>query len=273
MRWLGNNVTLEALALYQMGKARNLTEFLNALKYFVVPSQNTVYADIHGVVAYFASGYFPIRDGGYLPFNGSRGEGEWRRLVWLPSVLNYVNPPYLATANNKVADANIYLQWRWADRYRHGGYAYIPDDRHKALLLEMTLMENSIVGMEDRFAKRWLISWRDVEQFASKLIEEYNIVAPGPRAVVKHLSGGNQQKLVVGREFSRNAKLIIAHQPTRGLDVATTEFVHGLIVEARNRGAGVLLVTSDLDEAYKLADTIAVMPRLCIWRPCNTRSS
>ena len=141
----------------------------------------------------------------------------------------------------------------------HGGYAYIPDDRHKALLLEMTLMENSIVGMEDRFAKRWLISWRDVEQFASKLIEEYNIVAPGPRAVVKHLSGGNQQKLVVGREFSRNAKLIIAHQPTRGLDVATTEFVHGLIVEARNRGAGVLLVTSDLDEAYKLADTIAVM--------------
>jgi len=141
----------------------------------------------------------------------------------------------------------------------HGGYAYIPDDRHKALLLEMTLMENSIVGMEDRFAKRWLISWRDVEQFASKLIEEYNIVAPGPRAVVKYLSGGNQQKLVVGREFSRNAKLIIAHQPTRGLDVATTEFVHGLIVEARNRGAGVLLVTSDLDEAYKLADTIAVM--------------
>jgi len=119
MRWLGNNVTLEALALYQMGKARNLTEFLNALKYFVVPSQNTVYADIHGVVAYFANGYFPIRDGGYLPFNGSRGEGEWRRLVWLPSVLNYVNPPYLATANNKVADANIYLQWGWADRYRH----------------------------------------------------------------------------------------------------------------------------------------------------------
>ncbi|MCU7787310.1 penicillin acylase family protein [Pyrobaculum sp. 3827-6] len=119
MRWLGNNVTLEALALYYMDRARNLTEFLNGLRYFVTPSQNTVYADRYGVVAYFASGYYPIREGGYLPFNGSRGEGEWTRYVWLPSVLNYVNPPYLATANNKVADANIYLQWRWADRYRH----------------------------------------------------------------------------------------------------------------------------------------------------------
>jgi len=119
MRWLGNNVTLEALALYRMNKARNLTEFLEGLRHFVVPSQNTVYADRYGVVAYFANGYFPIREGGYLPFNGSRGEGEWTRFVWLPSVLNYINPPYLATANNKVADANVYLQWRWADRYRH----------------------------------------------------------------------------------------------------------------------------------------------------------
>jgi penicillin amidase len=119
MRWLGNNVTLEAVALYHMNRARNLTEFLEGLRYFAVPSQNTVYADRYGVVAYFVSGYFPVREGGYLPFNGSRGEGEWKRYIWLPSVLNYINPPYLATANNKVADANIYLQWRWADRYRH----------------------------------------------------------------------------------------------------------------------------------------------------------
>lgn len=119
MRWLGNNITLEALALYGMGRARNLTEFLAWLKLFVVPSQNTVYADNSGVVAYFANGYFPIRDGGYLPFNGSKGEGEWRGYIWLPSVLRSINPPYIATANNKVAESNIYLQWRWADRYRH----------------------------------------------------------------------------------------------------------------------------------------------------------
>ncbi|MEM4081422.1 MAG: penicillin acylase family protein [Pyrobaculum sp.] len=118
MRWLGNGVTLEAMALFKMGTAKNITEFLEGLRYFVVPSQNVVYADVHGVVGYFASGYFPIRDGGYLPFNGSRGEGEWRRLVWLPSVVYLIDPPFVATANNKVAESDVYLQWRWADRYR-----------------------------------------------------------------------------------------------------------------------------------------------------------
>ncbi|AFA38602.1 ABC-type uncharacterized transport systems, ATPase component [Pyrobaculum oguniense TE7] len=144
----------------------------------------------------------------------------------------------------------------------HGGYAYIPDDRHgKALVLEKTLVENAILGKEAEFSRRGLISWKDAERFTAKLVEEFGIVTPGPWAFVKQLSGGNQQKLVVGRELSRNAKLIVAHQPTRGLDVATTEYVQHLLLKARNNGAGVLLVTSDLDEAYKLADTIAVMYR------------
>ncbi len=142
----------------------------------------------------------------------------------------------------------------------YGGYAYIPDDRHKkALILEMSLVENAIIGKEGEFAKRGLISWRNAERFTVKLIEEFGIVAPGPWALARQLSGGNQQKLVVGRELSRGARLIVAHQPTRGLDVATTEYVRRLLISARNAGAGVLLVTSDLDEAYKLADVIAVM--------------
>ncbi|MEM1597536.1 MAG: ABC transporter ATP-binding protein [Pyrobaculum sp.] len=144
----------------------------------------------------------------------------------------------------------------------HGGYSYIPDDRQrKALILDATLVENAAIGLESSFSKYGIISWRKAEEYASKLIKEFNILAPGPRALAKQLSGGNQQKLVVGRELSRGAGLIIAHQPTRGLDVATTEYVHGLLIKARNSGAGVLLVTSDLDEAYKLADTIAVMYR------------
>ncbi|MEZ0319339.1 MAG: ABC transporter ATP-binding protein [Pyrobaculum sp.] len=144
----------------------------------------------------------------------------------------------------------------------HGGYSYIPDDRQrKALILDATLVENAVIGLEYSFSKYGIISWRKAEEHASKLIKEFNILAPGPRVLAKQLSGGNQQKLVVGRELSRGASLIIAHQPTRGLDVATTEYVHGLLIKARNNGAGVLLVTSDLDEAYKLADTIAVMYR------------
>lgn len=119
MRWIGNNVTLEAVALYYMGKARNLDEFSRALRYFTTPSQNTVYADVYGNIAYFASGYLPIREGGYLPFNGSALEGEWRGFYWLPKYFNAVNTPYLVTANNKIAETNIYVAWRWADRYRY----------------------------------------------------------------------------------------------------------------------------------------------------------
>lgn len=143
-----------------------------------------------------------------------------------------------------------------------GGYSYIPDDRQKkALAIEMSLVENVVVGKEREFSKFGVLSWRQAEKFAAKIVEEFNVVAPGLRALAKQLSGGNQQKLVVGRELYRGSGLIIAHQPTRGLDVATTEQVHQLLIKARNRGAGVLLVTSDLDEAYKLADTLAVMYR------------
>ncbi|ABL87653.1 nucleoside ABC transporter ATP-binding protein [Pyrobaculum islandicum DSM 4184] len=153
-------------------------------------------------------------------------------------------------------------RWRRGVIKIYGRLAYIPDDRlRKALIPEFTLVENAIIGKESEFAKRGIISWTLAKQFATKLIKEFGIVAPGPRAFVRHLSGGNQQKLVVGRELSRGAKLIIAHQPTRGLDVATTEYVHQLLMKARNNGAGILLVTSDLDEAYKLADTIAVIYR------------
>lgn len=173
MRWLGNNVTLEAIALYMMNRARNLTEFLNGLRYFITPSQNTVYADRYGVVAYFASGYYPVRDGGYLPFNGSRGEGEWRRLVWLPDVLRYINPPYLATANNKVADANIYLQWRWADRYRHDRITELIAQkivRGKISASDVMAIQRDVVDISCRDAKALLRLYGG--EAGRKLLEE-----------------------------------------------------------------------------------------------------
>ncbi|MEZ0248225.1 MAG: ABC transporter ATP-binding protein [Thermoproteus sp.] len=146
--------------------------------------------------------------------------------------------------------------------YMKRPYAYIPDDRFaKALAPELPLYENAIVGMEGEFAKLGVISWRAAKAFTSEIISKFGVVAKSVESDAVTLSGGNQQKLVVGRELSRRAKLIIAHQPTRGLDYATTKYVRALLVEARNSGSGVLLVTSDLDEAYELADTIAVMYR------------
>jgi len=172
MRWLGNNVTLEAVALYYMGKAKNLDEFKEALRFFTVPSQNTVYADVYGNIAYFAIGYLPIRSGGYLPFNGSALEGEWKGFYWLPEYFNAVNVPYVVTANNKIAEANIYVAWRWADRYRHDRISELLADKIKEkgfvsvrdiMEIQLDVVDRSCTDVirllpDDEF-KRRLASW------------------------------------------------------------------------------------------------------------------
>jgi len=96
---------------------------------------------------------------------------------------------------------------------------------------------------------------------AKKLIQEFDIRATSPTQPVASLSGGNQQKVVVARELGRNPKVLIASQPTRGLDVGSIEFIHRQIVQQRDAGLAVLLVSSELDEVLSLADRVAVMYR------------
>ena len=92
-----------------------------------------------------------------------------------------------------------------------------------------------------------------------RLAAEYDVRPPNPRAIVGNLSGGNQQKVVLGRELSEQPKLIVVSQPTRGLDIAATEYVHERLLEQRARGAAILLISSELDEIRALSDRIAVM--------------
>ena len=142
------------------------------------------------------------------------------------------------------------------------GMAHIPEDRtHMGLILEMTVMENSILGMHWRkeFSKGFLLDWDRVEEHAERLIDEFEISAPGTRAPVKSLSGGNQQKLIVAREVSKKPDFIIAAQPTRGVDVASTEYIRNYLVKLRNGDKAVLLVSADLDEVLQLSDRMAVM--------------
>lgn len=116
------------------------------------------------------------------------------------------------------------------------GFAHIPEDRtHMGLVIEMSVMENSILGMHWRkeFSRGFgLIDWGRVKKHASELIEEFEISAPGVNAPAKSLSGGNQQKLIVAREVSKKPEFIIAAQPTRGVDVASTEYIRNYLVEA-----------------------------------------
>ena len=150
-----------------------------------------------------------------------------------------------------------------AELYRMG-MAHVPEDRRTTgLVMDMNVVENSILGLHrwERFLRNryGFMNWAAAEEHAKELVKKYDISVPGLYSPVKFLSGGNQQKLLLGREISKNPKLIVAAQPTRGLDVAATEYVRRTLVALRNQGHAVLLVSSDTDEVMQLSDRIAVM--------------
>ncbi len=143
------------------------------------------------------------------------------------------------------------------------GVAHIPEDRRKmGLILPFTVAENSVLGLQ-RFPRfrgaLGRLRWRRIYEHAQALLEKFSIQAPGVRAPAASLSGGNQQKLVVGRELSKSPKLVIAAHPTRGLDVAATQYIRDLLSRLRDEGVAVLLVSADLDEVFQLADRVGVM--------------
>lgn len=144
------------------------------------------------------------------------------------------------------------------------GMGHIPEDRQRhGLVLSYTVADNMVLCSYylPPFARGPLIQQQAVDANARRLIEEYDVRTPSPYVPVSKLSGGNQQKVIVARELSRPVKLLMASQPTRGLDVGSIEYIHKQIVAMRDRGVGVLLVSAELDEILALSDRIAVMYR------------
>jgi general nucleoside transport system ATP-binding protein len=144
------------------------------------------------------------------------------------------------------------------------GIARIPEDRHAVGLVgDLSLEENLISARyrEAPFSRRGLIDWRAVRAFATKIIADYDVRCPGPKAATRLLSGGNMQKLILGREMALAPRIILANQPTRGLDIGAVGYVHQQLLKARGAGAGVLLISEDLDELLALADRVVVMYR------------
>jgi simple sugar transport system ATP-binding protein len=141
------------------------------------------------------------------------------------------------------------------------GVAHIPEDRQQdGLVLSFPIKDNMILNSYyDRFAKGMVIDEAKVDQFASQLVKDFDVRTPSIDVPASTLSGGNQQKVIVAREFSRPIKLLIAAQPTRGLDVGSIEYIHGRIIEKRDEGTAVLVVSTELDEIRALSDRIAVM--------------
>jgi ABC-type uncharacterized transport system ATPase subunit len=144
------------------------------------------------------------------------------------------------------------------------GVGHIPADRHRmGIVLEHSIADNLVLSTYDRrpFASGIVRQLAAVLSYARKLIKSFDIRAGSPAQPVGSLSGGNQQKVVAARELGRNPKVLIASQPTRGLDVGSIEFIHKQIVEQRDAGLAVLLVSSELDEVLSLSDRVAVMYR------------
>ena len=144
------------------------------------------------------------------------------------------------------------------------GLGHIPADRQRmGVVLDLSIADNLVLSRFDRppFA-RWIIrAFAAVRQYAQKLIKTFDIRAQSPDQPAASLSGGNQQKLVVAREIGTQPKVLLASQPTRGVDVGSIEFIHRRLIEERDSGMGVLLVSSELDEVLSLADRVAVVYR------------
>jgi ABC-type uncharacterized transport system ATPase subunit len=144
------------------------------------------------------------------------------------------------------------------------GFAHIPEDRLKhGLVLPFSIAENQILCTYYRnpFANFLKRSRKAMLKNSKNLIERFDIRSKGPEESVRTLSGGNQQKVIISREFSRDVVFLLANQPTRGLDVGSIEYVHNRLIEMRDNGLGVLLISSELDEILSLSDTILVMYR------------
>ena len=151
------------------------------------------------------------------------------------------------------------------ERVRDAGVAHIPEDRHlRGLILKFTVEENLVIGRHDDapFAEGpWhsLLNLGEWDSLADTLIDRYSIKVPSRNNLAITLSGGNQQKMIVAREIASNPKVLIAAQPTRGLDVGATEFIHETLIKMRDKGVGILLVSAELDEIQALSDRIAVI--------------
>ncbi len=156
------------------------------------------------------------------------------------------------------------------------GLAHIPEDRQRhGLVLSYTVADNMVLCdyYHPPFGVRGIIQQTALDENARRLIQAYDVRTPSPYVPASKLSGGNQQKVIVARELSRPVKLVIANQPTRGLDVGSIEYIHSVIVKMRDNGAAVLLVSAELDEIMALSDRIAVMYRGHIVAIVNTKEA
>jgi simple sugar transport system ATP-binding protein len=197
---------------------------------------------------------FQVRAGEILGIAGVQGNGQ-TELVESLSGLRERKSGQVLLGGKEIPELSPRLNVE-------AGQAHIPEDRHKhGLVLAYSIADNEVLCTyyQPPFAKGLQRDQKAVMKNAVELIDRFDIRTPSPNLPASNLSGGNQQKVIVARELSRPIKLLIANQPTRGLDVGSIEYIHRQIVDMRDQGIAVLLVSAELDEITSLSDRIAVM--------------
>jgi len=197
---------------------------------------------------------FDICSGEVLGFAGVSGNGQ-RELA------------EAITGLRKVTSGNVYLEGQDITNLSPGDItermlSYIPEERMRdGMIKDFTIAENLILREHHKqpYSRNGFLNLRGIASQADQMIERFRVKTPSRETLAKNLSGGNIQKVVLAREISRNPRVILAAQPTRGLDIGATEYVREQLIEQRNKGAAVMLISEDLDEILALSDRIAVI--------------
>jgi len=195
-----------------------------------------------------------VRAGEVLGVAGVQGNGQ-TELVEALTGLREVTAGRVHILGKNVTNAS-------PRRVLEQGVAHVPEDRQKdGLVLSFPVADNLVLNTYyvEPFARFVVLDQDEILKTAERRVRQFDVRTPSVLTPVSNLSGGNQQKVIVAREFSRPIKLLIASQPTRGLDVGSIEYIHGRIIEKRDEGTAVLLVSPELDEVMSLSDRIAVM--------------
>ena len=201
---------------------------------------------------------FEIRSGEILGLAGVTGNGQTELLEALSGIRN-VESGAIYLNDEKISDKDNLLDPR---ELKEKGLAHVPEDRQRmGLVTDFKAYENLIFGYHDQepYSKSSILRDGDILSFSKKVMEEYDVRPRSPQLITSNFSGGNQQKIILSRELNENPKILLVGQPTRGVDIGAIEFIHQRLIDMRDKGAAILLVSVELDEVLSLSDRILVM--------------
>jgi simple sugar transport system ATP-binding protein len=201
---------------------------------------------------------FSVRAGEILAIAGVQGNGQTELAEAILGLRK------LFGDQGQVSISGVNVTKDSVRRHLESGVGFVPEDRKKdGLVEEFSIEENLMLNgsFKAPFSKGLNINFSKRSKIAEELLKLFDVRAPSAKTITGNLSGGNQQKVVLARELSRDVKLLVVSQPTRGVDVGSIEFIHERIVEERNQGKAIVLISTELDEVTALADRIAIMYR------------